>query len=288
MTTATASKVVSLREQVTEVAQVTPAMAAKWLKSNTQNRPMSESTVEALSQEMKAGRWRLHHQGVAIDWNGVLRDGQHRLAAIVLSKCTVPMLVTRDVDPAVFDVIDGQRPRSIGDQLTLVHKIHAGKRIAPAAVILRNLENSRLSGRRMSVGLTLEYYERFKAGLDFACAAIGSGPFAKAPILGALAFGYEADPEKAKIFAEQVRTGERLVRMDPAMALRNFVINQDGNSSQLDRKTFTLVALRCFYGFHKNEHFGVIKPNAILGSETINEAMRFFRKFHGKKVEKTE
>lgn len=277
-----APRVVPITEQRTEVVQVTPIQAAKWLKLNTQNRPLTENTVEALAVEMKAGRWRLHHQGIAIDRNGILRDGQHRLAAIVLSKCTVPMLVTFDVNPDVFDVIDAHRPRSIGDQLTLVHKIHAGKRIAPAAVILRNIDHTRLAGSRMTVGLTLEIYEKFASGLEMACGVVGSGPFAKAPIIGALAYGYDADPVKTEEFARQVKSGERLTRLDPAYALRNYVINMDGSSAQLDRKTFTVAALRCLYGYHRGHKFGVIKPQALLGSEIHTEAIRYFKKFHGR------
>jgi hypothetical protein len=192
------------------------------------------------------------------------------------------MLVTYGVDATVFDVIDAHRPRSIGDQLTLVHQVHAGKRIAPATVVIRNIENPRASGHKMTIGLTLEIYERFVAGLEMATGILGSGPFAKAPIIGSLAYGHDADPGKAEEFAYQIRNGEHLSRNDPAYALRNFVINNDGNSSQFDRRSFTQAALRCFYGFHKGQKISVIKPEALDGSEILVEAIRFFKKFHGK------
>ena len=42
-----------------------------------------------IARDMKAGHWRLTHQGIAFDPAGVLIDGQHRLWAIVESDTTL-------------------------------------------------------------------------------------------------------------------------------------------------------------------------------------------------------
>ena len=72
---------------------VTPAMAEMWLQHNFNNRPVSLDTVRAYAREMKRGKWLPNHQGIAFNDRDELNDGQHRLLAIVLSQCTVRLMV---------------------------------------------------------------------------------------------------------------------------------------------------------------------------------------------------
>lgn len=62
---------------------ITPAAAEKILADyNTDNRHISDATVERYKYIMASGQWRLTHQGLAFDTRGVLQDGQQRLDAI--------------------------------------------------------------------------------------------------------------------------------------------------------------------------------------------------------------
>ena len=99
----------------TSVTEVTPEQASYWLSRNTNNRSVSSKTVELYAREMRSGRWRLTHQGVAIYDDGVLADGQHRLEAIVKSGVTVPMLITTGVPKGSATGIDAHRARSVSD-----------------------------------------------------------------------------------------------------------------------------------------------------------------------------
>ena len=99
---------------------MTPELARQLLAQNKRNRPLSSQHVIALCRKMKAGEWMLTHQGIAIDNNGQLLDGQHRLSAVVMANVTVPMLMTTGVPSAVFDAIDiDGRPRSVADLLVI-------------------------------------------------------------------------------------------------------------------------------------------------------------------------
>ena len=76
----------------TQAKNITPKMAAEMLERhlNPENqRRQSQSVVESYARAMRAGQWLLTHQGIAIDTNGELVDGQHRLSAIVASGATV-------------------------------------------------------------------------------------------------------------------------------------------------------------------------------------------------------
>jgi hypothetical protein len=99
----------------TETIAVTPAMAEHWLERNHDNRPLRYHKVKEWARAIADGRWRLTHQGIAIDEAGNLLDGQHRLSAIVETGATVEMLVTFDAPRATFTQIDTTLPRSVRD-----------------------------------------------------------------------------------------------------------------------------------------------------------------------------
>jgi hypothetical protein len=98
---------------------VTPVKAAEMLSANTSNRPLSRSTVRAFAEAMRRGDWLVTHQGIAIDTNGVLVDGQHRLAAIIEADLPVEMTVFTDVEPDTFDVLDTGKKRNAADVLAI-------------------------------------------------------------------------------------------------------------------------------------------------------------------------
>jgi hypothetical protein len=59
-----------------EALQVTPVMAAQWLERNVDNRRIRKHKVRQWSIVIRQGRWKLTHQGIALDENGHLLDGQ--------------------------------------------------------------------------------------------------------------------------------------------------------------------------------------------------------------------
>lgn len=85
---------------------ITPEAAREYLNASFNNRPLSRAKVERYMAEMKAGRWRETHQGIAFEQHGFLIDGQHRLTAIVESGVAARMPVFRELDCEIFDAID--------------------------------------------------------------------------------------------------------------------------------------------------------------------------------------
>ena len=104
----------------TKVQSVSPQEAAIWLDTkNRRNRPVSESTVERYTQEIKAGRWKLNGQGIIFGKSGNLLNGQHRLKAIVAANKSIETLVTWGVEDDTFDTIDDGNKRSLADVLAI-------------------------------------------------------------------------------------------------------------------------------------------------------------------------
>jgi hypothetical protein len=111
----------------TKLMIITPAIAKQWLEqSNTDNRRLRQTWVEQLARDMRRGVFVTTHQGIAFADDGTLLDGQHRLAAVVLSGKAIEMIVTTGLpkvcslpglDLPMWDVIDKGGKRSDSDSL---------------------------------------------------------------------------------------------------------------------------------------------------------------------------
>lgn len=98
---------------------ITPAMATKWLEGKVHNRPVRDGKVQEYAADMKAGRWRATHQGIAFNPAGELIDGQHRLWAVVEANVTVRMMVTENVPAESMIAFDGGLPRTLTDVIQI-------------------------------------------------------------------------------------------------------------------------------------------------------------------------
>ena len=88
------------------VETITPELAGKYLKRNVDNyRKISKTKVQTYATEMKAGKWQLNGEGIMFDETGKLKNGQHRLAAVILAGIPIKMSVIRGVadDVTIYD-----------------------------------------------------------------------------------------------------------------------------------------------------------------------------------------
>lgn len=101
-----------------QVMNITPEQAEKFLMRNTSNRSINWARVNAYANDMKSGQWKLNGEAIVFSENGSLRNGQHRLWAIVKSGVTVPIVVIDGVDDNTI-LYDRGRTRSIVDTITI-------------------------------------------------------------------------------------------------------------------------------------------------------------------------
>jgi len=104
------------------IMEITPDLAAEFLKRNTGNRTIRKTAVVQYADDLRRGNWKLTHQGVAISPNGRLLDGQHRLSAIVQSGIAAQMVVALDVPEDAYLVMDRGKPRRIADALDITQR----------------------------------------------------------------------------------------------------------------------------------------------------------------------
>jgi len=99
---------------------ITPEVAESMLEKNaTNNRRISRGTVEVYARDMVNGDWDEDvGASISFDENGILRDGQHRLCAIVKSGVAINTWVCRNV--SADGIYDNNRKRSLRDQVLIM------------------------------------------------------------------------------------------------------------------------------------------------------------------------
>lgn len=122
----------------TTYINVTPAQAQEWLKQNTSNRKLSKVAVEKYRRDMEAGRWKLTHEGIAFDSDGVIVDGQHRLMAVsqMPGDFTLKLSVTFNLEPVARKYVDQGRKRDGAGNLQMAGIKNATATAAAARLIL--------------------------------------------------------------------------------------------------------------------------------------------------------
>lgn len=115
---------------------VTPAMATEWLGKNHNNRRPRNGKTIRYARDIRAGNWLVTGESIKFDWNDVLIDGQHRLAAILQAGMSAEVLVIYGLDPRVKDVLDTGATRTSADMLLLNGKQNTGVVAAAAKLCL--------------------------------------------------------------------------------------------------------------------------------------------------------
>lgn len=214
------------------VMEVTPVLATRWLEGNTHNRPVSQAHVDRLAQDILNGRWRLTHQGVAFDTEGLLIDGQHRLWAIIEANTPVQMRVFYNEPPENKGVLDSGERRSNLDILQLTAAVGD---VSPRllATLRAMLAGRSARSRRRSPGEEADQLRRHRGAVDFAMRHLSSGPkgVANATVRAVVARAcYSADSDRLVHFCDVMRSGMPISDDDgPLMMLWQFLV-RTGNA----------------------------------------------------------
>jgi hypothetical protein len=132
--------------------KVAPEHAVEMLSAMTdQQRKPNQSRVNEYAKEMTLGNWRVSNDAL-IEIGGKYYNGQHRLLALIKSQTTQTFLLLRATDPALMRVIDGGKPRSIGDALQVEGLAGYSKAIVSMGVLALAYERKLLTcgGSNMS------------------------------------------------------------------------------------------------------------------------------------------
>ena len=196
---------------------------------NTRNRKPRQTAIDRLRIDIEAGQWKLTASGVGVDWNGHLCDGQHRLYAIVEAGYPpVQFVLTTGLDPASQAVVDRHAKRSLSDALSMMTGRTVSTAIVAAANSLLSIKNatspkepfvyaSRHPSDSQAAACLIEWED------DLAAVLSAAGGNFRSSIVAALAIYHRHDPERAVLFADQLRRGLGLSETDPAYKMRSIL-----------------------------------------------------------------
>lgn len=254
---------------------ITPQRAAEWLKSNTENRPLSQHYVEKLATAINEGEWFLN--GETIKFNGeVLIDGQHRLNAVIRSGKSIKSYVAYGLESGTYDTIDQGKFRSLGDVLARAGEKHYST-LASGAKWLYALKHnttignmSRISAKRMHkyIEENPSIRDSVKLFKDF----ISAGYTGPSGILIALhCYVAEHNREKADTFFRGVCLGEHLTRNMPAYKLRALMDKEKVAVRKLSQDILIGHAIKAWNAFINGTELKILK---MQSNEKLPEISR--------------
>jgi hypothetical protein len=214
--------------------------AADYLQFNINNRPIKQSHVEHLVDEMLSGRWKFNGESIVFDNQGVLRNGQHRLTAILKARWREAFLVVRGIDPSAFSTMDCGRARSGQDALSLLGHQNA-KVKANVIVWLEQYYNNTLraqstqwgSKTKTSPSKVVELSSKYKN--LYICD--NGRSLGVQTITNVCKYIFSTlDHEMASDFLQKVETGENLTANDQEYLLRNRLIANRTSRARLSNK----------------------------------------------------
>lgn len=205
----------------TKVMKISPCMAKKWLENAAVgNRRVDMRTVSRYANDMQSGHWELTHQGIAFDADGHLIDGQHRLRAIIQSGMDVEMQVSF-TRLNLHSNIDSNHIRSLSFMSGI------GTQVLAAIRTVWWLESGggvATSGMRMSAGVANVQLQLIGEARMASLQSYmgGSDNRVSGNVLGAVIYAMSLSESSCIKFLGQVKTGEMLVKGDPAYAFRSW------------------------------------------------------------------
>lgn len=245
-----------------DVVTVTPDIAEQWLESRGPNRRLNEANVARMVLDMGNGNWFDHGDPVRFDRKGRLRDGQHRLQAVVRSGKAYAFHVIRNLDEKALQMVDTGKQRSFSDVLTMREGDDAvsaalARKIAASAKMIWHYENGSILSSGQAVSHSeLERVLRKHGDLPRDVEAVAEGNVQPHALLGFVyTLAREIAPRKARQWLTQVQEGESLRKGMPAYELRAVLLGQKGSGAKQQLRGPFLAALiaQSFNAFNRGD-----------------------------------
>jgi len=247
------------------IIKASKSLVDELLATNTNNRNIKKMHRKWLEDAIDKKEFILTSQGIGVSTDGVLVDGQHRLAAIrEAGYPPVELLVVTGLDPNSMIYIDQHAKRTTADML----RIHLDKSITTrmASIINSHLrlkedeEGFSWIHGKPSLAAVSSMMDKYSDELDMLTSAGGATPRA-GTYLALFHYMLKSGEDAAIHLATQVATGEKLLRTDPAYKLREYLYqakNKGGYGSSGQMSDYK-VAVTCCIAHSNDEKIEVLR-----------------------------
>ena len=241
-----------------KLENITPAKAVEYLKHNTNNyRKLSRAKYKQYAEDMRAGKWQPNGEAIIFGEDGILKDGQHRLAAIIEANKTVQIAVIRGVDRNV-DIFDVGMVRTTL-QIAKNREVDTNQTILAAAnIVLGKFRKA------VTKSQTLDYVAEHIDELNraFRCTVYGITPFSKKASCVAASYlmlrckklpCYELELF-FRLFDSRGSVSAEGYDATPAITARIQFENRSSSSGTAVRKEQLEIITKALLDFHEGKH----------------------------------
>jgi hypothetical protein len=169
------------------IEKIGPTKAAQYLRTNDNNRRLSENHVRYLAKQITGGLWQVS-QPIIFDNDGKLIDGQHRLSAIIAAGLEVELLVVRGLSSRIFGIVDQGKNRSAADLHSLLGGKESCRHVAAAFSMMCGVKTDQKSASRQSLA---EFAIEHAESIDRVSKALRKHRHFTSPIIAAFAVAGE-------------------------------------------------------------------------------------------------
>lgn len=229
------------------------------------NRKAGMGTVREYADAMLRGEWELTHQGIAFNTKDELCDGGHRLRAVILADADqpgikIPFMVTTGLPVTAMTAMDIGKRRVPSDFLRMMGKANTTSlsgilRLAYCYYNVPWSHTESWSRHRVTPRLMEDFlvanplveeavYETFPLKKLFKASASG-------------AFWFIVRNERPDLnvqdFMDQLRSGELLAKGDPALTLRELMINTRDSGRRYEAAEELALMIKAFNKWVRGE-----------------------------------
>lgn len=229
------------------------------------NRKSGQGTVREYANAMLRGEWELTHQGIAFNEDGEMVDGGHRLRALLLADSeqpgiTIEMMVTTGLSNKARLAMDTGRRRVPSDFLRMLGKTNTSSLggILRLVYCYYNVPWSHIetwSRHRITPRMQEDFLNEHPGLEDAVAETFALKKIFKASALGA--FWYIVKTERPDLdvaeFLEELRSGELLQKGDPALTLRELMLNSKGALRRFEASEELALLIKAFNKWVKEE-----------------------------------
>ncbi len=269
--TAARRKIKSAPEETVKIVTLTPQDCQELLARNTANyRGLNKRTVARYADSMRRGEWLFNHQGVAIDVNGVLLDGQHRLHAASEAGVSIRVVMAEGLNPQAKYTIDTpDMVRKCSDAIAHLgfgnHAAAIAACYTTAATYLsfrgKVAKYYRLRPDRMP-DLVEAWPTPTQVATDLeSLRSRGVGLWSAASFF-IYCVGWDLETDAADEFAHGLVRGAELTEGHPVLALRNTMLNRRLNGKSMSRSWVLYAHIRAWNSMRMNKPLSLFKSDS--------------------------
>ena len=218
---------------------VTPQEAENLLARNKRNRAISALRIAQFASMMEQGAWYENGDAIRFDKNGDLMDGQHRLAAVVMSGVSQTFLFVEGLRPEVVHSIDTGRHRSNADMLAIESFKNSAVLAAGGSTfwkLIHGMSPPDVCPAHFLIETVRRWPSLEKWTNTFSNSGTVRGIVPGSVLVPALVYLEEVAgrPDLAAQLFHDVDTGADLMAGDPALAYRNRLIRNRVAGGRMD------------------------------------------------------